>query len=203
MMGFNLVRLAVAAAFLMRSTASDSISMAPPPPLPTHSRCHKLCPHCTTPDCHCDACWPGQNITSTPDKTCACFKALPLCDPGQDPKFTPGKECPNCWPPENKACVCFGAIGFCEAPYRLPLTSKCKTLCPKCTSPACKCPAGKCWPGFSINHTSDHTCDCFAKLAMCNGTAKPVYTPGVICPSCWPKENHACDCFAALGYCKK
>jgi hypothetical protein len=30
-----------------------------------------------------------------------------------------------------------------------------------------------------------------------------VYTPGEVCPSCWPPENKACDCFAAVGFCKK
>ena len=163
----------------------------------------KLCPECTSPDCKCDACWPGQNITHTPDKTCACFAKLDFCPTGIDPQWKDGEECPSCWPPENKACDCFAAIGFCEPPYRLPTTSRCKTLCPDCTSPQCKCDA--CWPGYNLTHTPDHTCECFAKLSFCNATKgeKPVYTPGEACPSCWPPENTACDCFAAVGFCKK
>jgi hypothetical protein len=185
------------------TSAADSTALAPPPKLPTHSLCSTLCPGCTTPDCKCDSCWPGQNITHTPHKECACFAKLGFCPPGEDPKYTPGHECPSCWPPENKACMCFASIGFCTPPYRLPTTSRCKTLCPKCDSPKCKCDA--CWPGDNITHTPDHTCECFAKLGFCNTTAgeKPVYTAGEVCPSCWPPENKACDCFAAVGFCKK
>ena len=74
----NLVRVAIAAAFFAQSTVSDSgAELVAPPPLPTHSRCRTLCPHCTTPDCKCDdACWPGQSLNTTSDKDCNCFAQL-------------------------------------------------------------------------------------------------------------------------------
>ena len=81
--------------------------------LPTHSRCHTLCPNCTSPDCKCDGCWPGQSLTNTPDHTCDCFAELGFCDAGTQPVYTPGKKCPSCWAKENKACDCFASIGFC------------------------------------------------------------------------------------------
>jgi hypothetical protein len=101
---------------------------------------------------------------------------------------------PSCWPSENKACMCFAAIGFCEPPAKIPTESRCQQLCPDCKSPTCKCSA--CWPGKGLNQTCDHTCECFAQLGFCEPGKEPVYTPGKICPSCWPSDNHACDCFA-------
>jgi len=171
--------------------------------LPTTSRCQKLCPECTTPDCKCnDSCWPGNSLATTPDKTCACFAQLGFCKAGEEPVYSPGKECPSCWPAENKACMCFAAIGFCEPPPKLPETSRCAQLCPGCDEPTCKCPSSACWPGHGLNQTSDHNCDCFAQLGFCKAGEEPVYSPGKECPSCWPAENKACMCFAALGFCK-
>merc|ERR1711871_1812159 len=168
--------------------------------LPTHSRCQVLCPNCTSPSCKCDGCWPGRSLTDTPDHTCDCFAELDFCAAGEKPIYTPGKKCPSCWPAENKACDCFAAIGFCEPPAKLPTTSRCKTLCPNCTSPSCKCDG--CWPGQSLTLAPDHTCECFAELGFCAAGEKPIYTPGKKCPSCWPAENKACDCFAAIGFCE-
>lgn len=133
-----------------------------------------------------------------------------FCKKGTKPVYTPGKECPSCWPAENTACNCFAAIGFCEAPYRIPKKSACSTICPECKinpgqpgfDPKCKCKDPKaCWPGINITHTPDHTCECFGTLGFCKAGTKPVYTPGKICPSCWPAENTACACFATLGFC--
>lgn len=169
--------------------------------LPTNSRCQILCPNCTTVPCECDSCWPGRSLDTTPDKTCNCFAQLGFCNEGEKPVYTPGKECPSCWPSENKACDCFASIGFCEPPPVLPTTSRCSTLCPDCHSPSCKCDA--CWPGYNLSHTPDHTCQCFAELGFCKDGEEPVYTPGKDCPSCWPSENTACDCFAAIGFCAK
>merc|ERR1712118_554021 len=122
-------------------------------------------------------------LNATRDHTCECFAELAFCDEGKKPVYTPGKKCPSCWPPENKACMCFAAVGFSEPP--------------------CKGPAGACWPGKSLNATRDHTCECFAELGFCKEGEEPVYTPGKKCPTCWPKENTACMCFAAIGFCDK
>ena len=83
----------------------------------------------------------------------------------------------------------------------LPITSRCSTLCPGCSTLPCDCPADACWPGGGVDSTPDPTCDCFAKLTFCAPGTQPVYTHGKKCPSCWPAENHACDCFATLGFC--
>merc|ERR1719424_358840 len=179
------------------------LSVAAQHPLPTHSRCSKLCPGCTTPDCKCnDSCWPGSDLNTTSDKTCECFAELGFCKAGEKPKYTPGKKCPSCWPEENKACMCFAVLGFCDPPKILPVQSQCSTICPGCTDTTCKCPKGACWPGKGINATNDHTCECFAQLGFCKAGEKPKYTPGQKCPSCWPAENKACDCFAAIGFCE-
>jgi len=37
-----------------------------------------------------------------------------MCKAGEKPVYKEGKECPSCWPPENHACDCFAAIGFCN-----------------------------------------------------------------------------------------
>lgn len=171
--------------------------------LPTHSRCQAMCPQCKEnppAPCKCDdKCWPGQGVDNTIDETCNCFASLGFCDKGEEPVYIPGEKCPSCWPANNTACACFAAVGFCDPPAKLPTTSRCATLCPKCTSPKCKCDA--CWPGKSLNETTDHTCECFAKLGFCAAGTKPVYTPGNKCPSCWDPDNNACDCFAAIGFC--
>ena len=182
--------------------------------LPTESRCQQVCPSCTTnppwtTPCNCgDSCWPGHNVSDTPDRTCACFAKLGFCKDGEVPKWDEGAECPQCWPKENTACACFAAIGFCDPPERLPTVSQCTShidgwnqspLCPGCDSIDCKCDA--CWPGRNVSHTPDHTCECFAELSFCKEGTQPVYTPGAKCPSCWPKDNTACDCFAAVGFC--
>eukprot|EP00729_Bicosta_minor_P024645 gene24645-15431_t len=190
--------LACAAAFVV-GTATASVQRKQK--IPTSTICKDLCPGCTTPDCKCDdACWPGQSLNTTSDKDCNCFAQLDFCKPGEKPKYTKGKECPNCWPAENTACMCFAAIGFCDPPAKLPTTSQCSTLCPECKDPSCKCDS--CWPGQGINATRDHTCECFAELGFCDEGKEPVYTPGKKCPDCWPKENTACDCFAAIGFCE-
>eukprot|EP01047_Picozoa_sp_COSAG01_P013620 COSAG01_NODE_646_length_14556_cov_9.736806_3_plen_337_part_00 len=168
--------------------------------------------------CKCDACWPGSSLEDTSDKGCDCFAKLDFCEKGTQPVYTPGEECPSCWPPENKACNCFAAIGFCEPPKPLPTWSRCefnstkgqfppgdppKSICPGCKDVAnCTCPKGACWPGKNLAHTPDHTCDCFAKLSFCENGTQPVYAPGEECPSCWPPENKACMCFAAIGFCE-
>ena len=85
-------------------------------------------------------------------------------------------------------------------PNKLPTSSICSTLCPKCDTVPCDCD-DSCWPGSSLNTTSDKTCECFAELGFCDAGTQPVYTPGKKCPSCWPKENKACDCFASIGFC--
>merc|ERR1719305_142513 len=129
------------------------------------------------------------------------FTPLPTHSRGEKPVYTPGKKCPSCWPPENKACMCFAAIGFCEPPVVLPKESQCSKICPGCDAPTCKCPKDACWPGKGLNQTNDHTCECFASLGFCKDGEKPVYTPGKKCPSCWPSDNKACMCFAAIGFC--
>eukprot|EP00037_Helgoeca_nana_P032798 m.415403 g.415403 ORF g.415403 m.415403 type:complete len:280 (-) comp29618_c0_seq1:151-990(-) len=170
--------------------------------IPTHTICQKLCPDCTTPDCKCDdACWPGQSLNNTSDRDCVCFAELGFCKAGEKPVYTPGKECPSCWPEENTACMCFAALGFCDPPAVLPTESRCQTLCPDCKSLDCKC-NDSCWPGKGINETNDHTCECFGELGFCDAGKQPVYTPGARCPSCWPADNTACDCFAAIGFCE-
>lgn len=176
----------------------------PPKKLPETSACQTICPHCTDPSCKCDeGCWPGKGLNATRDHTCECFAELGFCKDGQEPVYTPGKKCPSCWDPKNKACDCFAAIGFCEPPAQLPTTSACSTICPGCTTPDCKCPAAACWPGKNLTATRDHTCECFAELGFCKAGEEPVYTTGKKCPTCWPKENTACMCFAALGFCDK
>merc|ERR1712039_251539 len=156
------------------------------------------------------------SLEDTPDKTFECFAKLDFCKPGQKPEYTPGKECPSCWPAENKACMCFAALGFCDAsatvlspanasatvlsPAPLPTHSRCQQLCPDCKDTKCKCDG--CWPGSGLADTPDTTCNCFAQLGFCAPGEEPVYTPGKECPSCWPAENRACDCFAALGFCE-
>merc|ERR1711988_1147508 len=177
---------------LLATAATAFFTTASNRPLPTSSRCQKLCPNCKAPGCACnDSCWPGSGLDNTPDKTCNCFAQLGFCKDGEKPVYTPGKKCPSCWPSDNHACDCFASIGFCQPPVKLPTTSRCSTLCPDCHSPSCKCSA--CWPGKGLNATCDHTCECFAKLGFCKDAEKPVYTPGKECPSCWPADNHACD----------
>jgi hypothetical protein len=85
---------------------------------------------------------------------------------------------------------------------QLPPGDPPKSICPGCNAPDCTCPKGACWPGKNLTHTPDHTCDCFAKLSFCEKGTQPVYTPGEVCPSCWPPENKACMCFAAIGFCE-
>ena len=38
------------------------------------------------------ACWPGVNITHTPDHTCECFAKLGFCKAGTKPVYTPGGQ---------------------------------------------------------------------------------------------------------------
>jgi hypothetical protein len=85
---------------------------------------------------------------------------------------------------------------------QLPPGDPPKSICPGCNAPDCTCPKGACWPGKNLTHTPDHTCDCFAKLSFCEKGTQPVYTPGEVCPSCWPPENKACMCFAAIDFCE-
>jgi hypothetical protein len=91
----------------------------PPAKLPTTSECSTLCPGCVTPDCKCDACWPGKSLNATRDHTCECFAELGFCKDSEEPVYTPGKKCPSCWPKENTACMCFAAIGFCDKGSKL------------------------------------------------------------------------------------
>jgi outer membrane protein assembly factor BamB len=199
----------------------------PVPVLPNVTSCQQLCPQCATlpldasiaSACKCDSCWPGSSLKDTSDKGCDCFAKLGFCKAGEKPVYTPGMECPSCWPPENHACNCFAAIGFCEPPKPLPTWSRCefnsangqfppgdppKSICPGCNALHCKCPKGACWPGRNITHTPDHTCDCFAKLSFCKAGEKPTYPNPKVrsCPTCWPPENKACMCFASIGFCE-
>jgi glucose uptake protein GlcU len=196
--------------------------------LPTVTSCAKLCPQCAdlpvnpaiASACKCNACWPGSSLDDTSDKGCDCFAKLGFCKAGEKPIYTPGKECPSCWPPENKACNCFASVGFCKPPNPLPTYSRCefdstkgqfppgdppKSICPGCKNvTSCTCPKAACWPGTSFTDTSDHTCDCFAKLSFCKAGEKPTPPkPWEECPSCWPPENSACNCVAKIGFCEK
>ena len=68
--------------------------------IPTTSACSTICPGCdTNPPAKCScpegACWPGKNITHSPDHTCDCFAKLGFCKSGQEPKYTPGVVCPD------------------------------------------------------------------------------------------------------------
>ena len=83
--------------------------------LPETSQCAKLCPDCKSPSCKCDACWPGKDLATTPDQTCACFAQLDFCKDGEEPTQKDGDKCPSCWPADNHACDCFAAVGFCDA----------------------------------------------------------------------------------------
>ena len=94
--------------------------------IPTSSRCATECPACKTnphnnqqpPECGDCAtkdhkCWPGHNLTDTTDHTCDCLATLGYCEEGVEPVLKPGDTCPSCWPVDNVACACFGALGFC------------------------------------------------------------------------------------------
>ena len=94
--------------------------------IPTSSRCATECPACKTnphnnqqpPECgdckEAGKCWPGHNLTDTTDHTCDCLATLSYCAEGVEPVLKPGDKCPSCWPVDNVACACFGALGFCE-----------------------------------------------------------------------------------------
>ena len=199
---YKIIMAALRLALALALATSTAAAAAPFGRLPTVSNCSRLCPACDTVPCACnDSCWPGSSLQETPDKTCVCFAQLGFCADGEEPVYTPGKECPSCWPAENKACDCFASIGFCEPPPQLPTESQCAKLCPGCDTVPCDCPKGACWPGKALNQTNDHTCECFALLGFCKAGEKPVYTPGEKCPTCWDPDNHACDCFASLGFC--
>jgi hypothetical protein len=141
-------------------------------------------------------------------------KPTPGPEPGPAPP-EPGPEpaASGSWAPEPQP----GPEPEPEPPKPLPTWSRCefnstkgqlppggppKSICPGCNALGCTCPKGACWPGKNLTHTPDHTCDCFAKLSFCEKGTQPVYTPGEVCPSCWPPENKACMCFAAIGFCE-